>query len=200
MENSNQITKIRPFKARPVNRDDRPWNNSFLRLLVHLRCVDDLEVILDLCDEALRGLYSSCNSDEVIQFYWDLRGILIFLRTAIRSARTFDAMQGKRDAGEPWLCNGLSYFLLRVGHSEEILKELAAPCSKMPREVFSRLSESLSRLCSLCLTLRQDSLRKRSKKNRNKTKNLKAEPQNQALLEESDYSSSDDQEPGALTI
>jgi hypothetical protein len=198
MENTNITPYVRPFEARDGIRDSRPWNNSFLRLLVQTRCVDELQANLDLCDEALQGLWAVTNSNQVLGFYFRLRGIFAFLRTAVRTARTFVSMGGKRDSGQSRLTNGFPYFERRVEDATQVLRELAIPCANLPREVFARLSSAIGQLESLCLFLRQDSLRKRSKKNRNSELN-KALGENEALEEEQGSSSSDEGEPGLLT-
>jgi hypothetical protein len=166
----NSKKKITSFEWE--DRDDRPWNNSWCRLLRDSRLIDKLRTILSDCEFALARLYQACNSDEVMEYYWDLQKTIIFLFTSCSATESFIAMaeEGRtRDVGQAFLCNGLTYFKKRVNDCKVILKALARPCSSMPREVFSSLSSAFAMLHAMTLYLSQDQKRKRAKKNRNKS-------------------------------
>lgn len=189
-------TKFRDSKTYlDSNRDNRPWNNSWCRLLSSTRSQEKLRTVLLDCQDSLTRLYEACNSDEIMEMFWDLQNCIIFLKTACSACDSFLSMADegrKRDAGQAHLCNGLNYFLKRVNDSKVILKALAKPCSNLDRRIYSGMLEAFLSLQSLSLYLDQEQKRKRSKKNRNKEIRQNDKPST-ALEKESDESPSSEE-------
>ena len=171
------MEKNSPYSVKSFTSGDsdlRPWNNSFLKLLLHSRSLEKLEALIKGVEEALARLYEFCNSDEVLDLYWKIREVLILLSACCTSARALKTMaedkkksgslKTTRDIGEPLLANGLAFFVSRVNDSSLYLKALAKPCSQMPRDIYSGLSTSLMKIEALSLFLQQEQRRKRSKK------------------------------------